>query len=55
MSQLNMYISSNPRANEHIVITNDIGKDTLIHVNIFLNTLVQALAVLRRAVSKQPH
>jgi hypothetical protein len=49
-----MCICSNPRANEHNVMTTDTGKDSLILVNIFLNPFVQVLVVLRCTVSKQP-
>jgi len=55
MSQITMYIGgSNPRANEHTVMTTDTGKNSLILVNIYLNTFVQALEGLRCSVSKQP-
>jgi len=54
MSQFTMHIGSNPRANEHIVIANDTGKDSLILVNIFLNKFVQVLPTLRCTLSKQP-
>ena len=46
-----MYIGSSSRTNEHIVITTDTGKDSLMLVNTVLNTFVQALAC---TVSKQP-
>jgi len=46
-----MYIGSSPRANEHIVVTTDNGKDSHTFVNVVLNTFVQALAC---TVSKQP-
>ena len=49
-----MYMGSNSRANEHIVMTTDTSKDSLILVNIFLKPFVQALAVTRCTVSMQP-